>query len=48
MLAVLTGLGHRLMLLSPLINMRQPRISRSPASATDTNVEFSNRAPCGN
>jgi hypothetical protein len=41
MLAVFTGLGQRVTLLIPLINRRQPKITRSSASATRTNVECS-------
>jgi hypothetical protein len=42
MLAVFTGLGQRRTLLNPLINMRQPRITRSAASARIIKVQFSN------
>ena len=41
MLAVVTGLGQRVTLLMPLINMRQPKIARSSASASSTSVEVS-------
>jgi hypothetical protein len=41
MLAVFTGLGQRATLLMPLINMRQPKITRSDASEMRTNVGVS-------
>lgn len=42
MLAVLTGLGQRRTLLSPLISIRQPKMTRSVASVSNTIVECSN------
>src|SRR5689334_22055042 len=42
MLAVCTGLGQRRTLLSPLINMRQPRTTLSAASPIIMRVECSN------
>ncbi len=42
MLAVLTGLGQRRTLLNPLISMRQPKMTRSVASVSNTIVESSN------
>ena len=47
MLAVFTGLGQRRTLLRPLINIRQPRITRRIASLIMTNVEWSNDFSCG-
>jgi hypothetical protein len=41
MLAVLTGLGQRVILLMPLINMRQPKITRRSASVIRTIVGVS-------
>ena len=41
MLAVFTGLGQRATLLMPLINMRQPKITRNNASTTKINVGVS-------
>jgi hypothetical protein len=40
--AVLTGFGQRRMLLNPLINIRQPRMTRSTASAAKRTMECSN------